>query len=117
MGSLTSLCPAATAAPQECVSRSRFRLIDFLPCPPLCIKYAMLFGPPELARPWQSGQARNFKATKRCSFTSSAHPASQLLHDPVVRDILTDHVPACYGGSVGKSMKVVELSASLRLLT
>ena len=53
----------------------------------------------------------------RCSLTSSAHPAAQLLHDPVVRDIVTDHVPTCYGGSVAKSMKVVELSASLRLLT
>src|ERR1019366_4451672 len=42
------------------------------------------------------------------------HPHSttaQLLHDAVVRDGLADHEQECYGGSIGKSMKVGELAA------
>jgi len=38
------------------------------------------------------------------------HPTTpELLDDAVVRDGLADHAQACYGGSVGKSMKAVEL--------
>ena len=41
------------------------------------------------------------------------HPATaQLLNDAVVRDGLADHAQACYGGSVGKSMKARELAES-----
>src|SRR5438105_3935263 len=40
----------------------------------------------------------------------NAHtPAAQLLDDAIVRNGLADHAQACYGGSVGKSMKAVEL--------
>ena len=43
--------------------------------------------------------------------------AAELLDDAVVRDNLADHAQECYGGSVGKSMKAVELMASQAGLT
>jgi hypothetical protein len=36
--------------------------------------------------------------------------ATELFNDAVVRDGLADHAQACYGGSVSKSMKAVELA-------
>ena len=47
------------------------------------------------------------------------HPAAaELLDDAVMRNGLTDHgFGQCYGGSVGQSMKVVELTLSRGLLT
>src|SRR5713101_1012562 len=43
----------------------------------------------------------------------NTHTASaQLLDDAVVRNGLADHAQACYGGSIGKSMKAVELAVS-----
>ena len=39
------------------------------------------------------------------------HPAAaQLLDDAVVRDGLANHAQACYGGTLDKSMKAVELA-------
>ena len=55
------------------------------------------------------------KATERgvLGLVNHAHPAAaELLDDAVVRDGLADHAQACYGGSVGKSMKAVELAVS-----
>jgi hypothetical protein len=37
---------------------------------------------------------------------------TQLLNNAVVRDGLADHAQACYGGSVGKSMKAEEFPVS-----
>ena len=46
-------------------------------------------------------------------FVDHTHPAAaELLNDAIVRDGLADHAQACYGGSVGKSMKAVELAES-----
>jgi hypothetical protein len=43
----------------------------------------------------------------------NAHPATaQLFNNAVVRDGLADHAQACYGASVGKSMRSVELAVS-----
>ena len=64
------------------------------------------------------GVSRNFrrqklqgdKATERrvLSLVHNAHStAAQFLDDAVVRDGLADHPQACYGGSVGKSIKAV----------
>ena len=36
--------------------------------------------------------------------------ATELLDDSVVRDGLADHAQACYGGSLSKSMKAMELA-------
>ena len=41
-------------------------------------------------------------------FVDHTHAAAaELLNDAIVRDGLADHAQACYGGSVGKSMKAV----------
>ena len=46
-------------------------------------------------------------------FVDHTHAAAaKLLTDAIVRDGLADHAQACYGGSVGKSMKAVELAVS-----
>ncbi len=42
--------------------------------------------------------------------------AAQLLDNAVVRDGLADHPKACYGGSVGKSMKAVESAVSRKVM-
>ena len=45
------------------------------------------------------------------------HPAAaELLNDAVVRDGLADHAQACYGGSVGKSMKAGEVGISKKVV-
>ena len=42
-----------------------------------------------------------------------AHPAAaQFLDDAVVRNGLADHAQGCYGGSIPKSMKAVELGGA-----
>jgi hypothetical protein len=47
------------------------------------------------------------------SLVDNPHPAAAgLLNNAVVRDGLADHAKACYGGSVGKSTKAVELAVS-----
>ena len=44
------------------------------------------------------------------------HPATaEFLNDAVVRNGLADHAQACYGGSVGKSMKAGELASRKKL--
>jgi hypothetical protein len=46
-------------------------------------------------------------------FVNYTHaPATKLLDDAIVRDGLADHAQECYGGSVDKSMKSVDLAAS-----
>jgi len=44
----------------------------------------------------------------------SMNAAAELLNDAVMRYGLADHAQACYGGSVGKSMKAVELAVFQR---
>jgi hypothetical protein len=51
-------------------------------------------------------------------FVHHTHPAAaQFLDDPVVRDVLPDHVHTCYGGRVGKSMQGVESVFAKNLIT
>jgi hypothetical protein len=50
-------------------------------------------------------------------FVDHTHPSgTKLLDDAVVRDGLADHAQECYGGSMPKSMKAMELSESRALI-
>src|ERR1700687_4589142 len=65
-----------------------------------------------VARQFIGQEFQGDEATKLgvLSFIDHAHAATaKLLDDAVVRDGLADHAQECYGGSVGKSMKAVEL--------
>ena len=55
----------------------------------------------------QSDQAR---CPRPCRPPHAA--AAEFLDDAVVRDDLTDHAQGCYGGSIPKSMKAVELGGA-----
>jgi len=52
------------------------------------------------------------KCLRICTALAGSHcglAAAPLLNDPVMREGFTDHAQACYGGSVDKSMKALDL--------
>jgi hypothetical protein len=63
----------------------------------------------------QAQEFQGYKTVQAGAFghVYNAHPAAnQLLHDAVVRNGLPDQAQACYGGSIGKSMKDMKLAIS-----
>src|SRR5438309_11004906 len=61
----------------------------------------------------QELQSHESAKARVLGFVDNTHAAAaELLNDAVVRDGLADHAQACYGGSLGKSMKAMEFAAS-----
>ena len=66
----------------------------------------------------QKLQSHKAVQSRILGFVDHPHPATaEFLDQAVVRNDMTDHAQACYGGNVGKSMKALGLAIISKVVT